>query len=154
MLLQQGQGRLEVGGLAEAATRGGGVGVAAAKRGSASAVDPVQQPASLFEAGVGTHEVEGGPGVLDQVIGQPNGVGEAVGADGLGPAVAQVACQVQQGGEAAGGAGESGRPAGQMGQVAAAGGDAGLQVTLEGEQQLGRLTIEDQQSRTLSLGFS
>jgi hypothetical protein len=39
-----------------------------------------------------------------------------------------------------------------MGQVAAAGGEAGLQVTLEGEQQLGRLTIEDQQSRTLSAG--
>jgi hypothetical protein len=41
--------------------------------------------------------------------------------------------EVEKGGEAAGGAGEFGGPAGQMRQVAAVGGQPRLQVTLEPE---------------------
>ena len=137
MLFQQGEGRLQVGGLVEAAA-GGLVGVAAAELGSAGAGDPVQQPAGIVDAGVGPHQVEHRPGVVDEVVGQPEGARECVGADRLGPAVAEVVGQMQEGGEAAGGAGELGRPAGQVGQVAAACGQPGLQVALEGEQQLAR----------------
>ena len=50
--------------------------------------------------------------------------------------------QVEEGGEAAGGAGELGCPAGQMGQVAAVGGQPRLQVALEAKQQLARVRIE------------
>jgi len=49
----------------------------------------------------------------------------------LGPAVAEVAGEVEEGGEAAGGAGELGRPAGEVGQVAAVGSQPRLQVALE-----------------------
>ena len=66
VLFQQGEGRLQVGGLAEAAA-GGLVGVAAAELGSAGAGDPVEQPAGIFDPWVGAHQVEHGPGVLDQV---------------------------------------------------------------------------------------
>src|ERR671913_376700 len=37
----------------------------------------------------------------------------------------------------------------QVGPVAASGGQAGLQVTLEGEEQLGRLLVEDQHGGSL-----
>ena len=110
------------------------MGIAAAELGPVGAADPVQQPAGVVDAGVGAHQVEHGPGVLDEVVGQSDGGGEGVGADRPGPAVAQVAGQVEEGGEAAGGAGELGRPAGQVGQVAAVGGQPGLQVALEAEQ--------------------
>jgi hypothetical protein len=73
--------------------------------------------------------------VADQVVGQPDGGGQGVGADRVGPPVAKVAGQVQQSGETAGGAGELGRPAGEMGQVAAPGGQPRLQVALEPEKQ-------------------
>ena len=63
VLLQQGQGGLEVGGFAEAAA-GGLVGVAAAELGSAGAGDPVEQPAGIVDAGVGAHQVENRPGVV------------------------------------------------------------------------------------------
>jgi hypothetical protein len=53
-----------------------------------------------------------------------------------------VAGQVQEGGEAASGAGELGCPAGQVGQVAAAGGEPGLEVALESEEQLASLGVE------------
>jgi hypothetical protein len=62
--------------------------------------------------------------------------------------------QVEKGGEAAGRAGELGRPAGQMGQVAAAGGQPRLQITLEPEQQLGRLPVEGEQGGALVPGGS
>jgi hypothetical protein len=45
--------------------------------------------------------------------------------------VVQVAGEVEEGGEATGGAGEFGCPAGQVGEVPAAGGQAGLQVAFE-----------------------
>jgi hypothetical protein len=115
VLLQQGESRLEVGGLAEPAPRGSRVSIAAADLSPPGAVDPVQQPAGVICAGVGAHEVEHGAGVVDQVAGQPDGAGEGVGADGPGPTVGEVLGEVQEGGEAAGGAGELGRPAGQMG---------------------------------------
>jgi hypothetical protein len=102
------------------------VGVAARELHLAGARDPVQQPARIVEAGVGAHQVEHGSGVVDQVVGQPDGGGEGVGADGAGPAVTQVAGQVQEPSEAAGGAGELGRPPGQMGQVTAASGQPRL----------------------------
>jgi hypothetical protein len=89
VLLQQGQGRVEVGGLAERAADGL-VGVAAGELAPVGAADPVQQPAGVVDAGVGAHQVEHRQGVLDQVAGQPDRAGEGVGADGLGPAVAQV----------------------------------------------------------------
>ena len=69
--------------------------------------------------------------MLDQVAGQPDRAGEGVGVDRLGPAVVEVGGQMQQPGEAAGGAGELGRPPGQMGQVAAAGGQPRLQIALD-----------------------
>ena len=93
VLLQQGQGRLQVGGFAEPAA-GGLVGVAAAEVRLAGAADPVQQPAGIVDAGVGAHQVEHGSGVLDQVVGQPDGAGEDPCGDRSGPAVAQVAGQV------------------------------------------------------------
>jgi hypothetical protein len=126
VLLQQGEGWLQVGGFAEAAPGGSGVGVAAAELGPVGAADPVQQPAGVIHARVGAHEVEHRPGVLDEVVGQPEGGGEGVGGDRLGPAVAQMAGQMQEGGDPAAGAGELSRPAGQMGKVAAAGGEAWL----------------------------
>jgi hypothetical protein len=89
------------------------VGVAAAELRSAGANDPVQQPTGV-DAGVGAHQVEHGASVVDQVGGQPDGAGEGVSADRLCPAVAQVAGQVQEGGEAAGGPGKLGRPPGQV----------------------------------------
>jgi hypothetical protein len=95
----------------------------------------IQQPPGVPHARVGAHQVEHRPGVLDQVVGQPESAGEGVAADRLGPAVTQVASQVEEGGETAGGAGELGRPAGQVGQIPAAGGQAGLQVAFEAEQQ-------------------
>jgi hypothetical protein len=109
------------------------VGIAAGELGPVGAGDPVQEPAGVVEAGVGAHEIEHRPGVLDQVVGQPDGAGEGVGADRSGPAVVEVAGQVQQCGEPAGGAGELGCPAGQVSQVAAAGGQPGLQVAFEPE---------------------
>jgi hypothetical protein len=66
------------------------VGITAAELDLVGAVDPVQQPASIVDAGVGAHQVEHRPGVSDQVAGQPDGGGEGAGADGLGPAVTQV----------------------------------------------------------------
>jgi hypothetical protein len=114
VLLQQPQGWLQVAGFAEAAS-GGLVGVAAAEVHLVSSADPVEQPPGVTYARVGAHQVEDGAGVLDQVVGQPDAGGEDVGADRLVPAVAKVAGQVQQGGEAAGGAGEFGGPAGEMG---------------------------------------
>jgi hypothetical protein len=100
--------------------------VPAAELRPVGAVDPVQQPAGVIDPGVGAHQVEDGAGMLDQVVGQPDGGGKGVGGDGLGPAVAQVASEVQEGSEAAGGAGEFGCPAGQMGQITTAGGQPGL----------------------------
>jgi hypothetical protein len=152
VLLQQDKGRFQVGCFAEPAARCGRVGVAAAELRSAGAVDPVQQPAGVVDAGVGAHQVEHGPGVLDQVAGQPDGAGEGVAANRAGPAVAQVAGQVQQASEPAGGAGELGRPAGQVGQVAAVGGQPWLQVTLEPQQQLPRRVVEGQQGGPVVAG--
>src|SRR6266545_1955714 len=60
VLLQQGKGRVQVGGFAEASTGGGTVGVAAGELLMAGAGDPVQQPAGVVDAGVGAHQVEGG----------------------------------------------------------------------------------------------
>ena len=119
MLLQQGEDWLQVGGLAEAAA-GGLVGIATAELGPAGAADPVEQPAGVVDAGVGPHEVEDHPGVVGEVVGQLDGAGQGVGANRPGPAVAQVPGQMEQGGDAAGGAGELGCPPGEMGQVAAA----------------------------------
>jgi hypothetical protein len=102
------------------------VGVAAAELRFIGAVDPVEQPAGVICAAVGAHQVEHCLGVLDQVAGQPDGAGEGVGADRAGPAVAEVTGQVQEPRKAAGGPGELGRPAGQMGQITAAGGQPGL----------------------------
>jgi hypothetical protein len=64
VLLQQGQGRLQVASLAESATRGL-VGVATAELRQAGAADPVQQPAGVIGARVGAHQVEHGAGVVD-----------------------------------------------------------------------------------------
>jgi hypothetical protein len=94
VLLQQGEGGLQVGGFTEAAAGGGCMGVAAAELGAAGAADPVQQPAGIIDARVGAHQVEHRPGVLDQIAGQPNGADEGVGADGVSPPVAQMAGQV------------------------------------------------------------
>ena len=142
MLFQQPKGGFEVGGLGEVAAGGGPVGVAAAELGAVAPGDPVQEPAGVVNSGVGAHQVEHGSGVLDEVVGQSDGGSEGVGADGLSPAIVEVASQVQEGGEAAGGAGELGRPAGEVGQVAAVGGQPRLQIALEPEQQLGRLPVE------------
>jgi hypothetical protein len=68
MLLQQGQGGLQVGGFVEAAA-GGLVGVAAAELGAVGAGDPVEQPAGILDARVSPHEVEDRPGVVGQVAG-------------------------------------------------------------------------------------
>ena len=67
------------------------MGVAAAELGPVGPGDPVQQPAGVVEALVGAHEVEHGPGMLDQVLGKADGGGEGLGPDGLGPAVAEMA---------------------------------------------------------------
>ena len=136
MLLEQAEGGVEAGGLGEPAAGGGGVAVAAGELSLVGAADPVQQPAGIIHAGVGAHQVEHRAGVLDQVVGQPDGAGEGVGADRAGPTVAQVGGQVQEGGQAAGGAGELGCPAGQVGQIPAASGQPGLQIMLEGQQQV------------------
>ena len=152
MFLQQGEGWFQVGGFAEPPARGARVGVAAAELNPVGANDPVQQPTGVIDAGVGAHQIEDGPGVLDQVVGQASSTGEGVGTDRLGPAVAQVVGEVEQGGQAAGGAGELGRPAGQMGQVAAAGGQPRLQVALERQQQLPRRLVQRKQSRALAVG--
>ena len=130
MLLQKGEGRVEVGGLGEAPARSSAVGVAAGELPLAGAGDPVQQPAGVIDPEVGAHQVEHRPGVLDQVPGQPDGAGHGVAADRAGPAVAEMAGEVKEAGKAAGGAGELCRPPGQMGQVVAAGGQPGLEVTL------------------------
>jgi hypothetical protein len=55
MLLEQPEGRLEVGGLGKAAAGGSSVGVAATELPLVGAVDPVQEPAGVVEARVGTH---------------------------------------------------------------------------------------------------
>jgi len=115
MLLQQAEGGVEAGGLGEPATGCSVVGVAARELHLAGARDPVQQPAGVIHAGVGAHEVEHRLGVLDQVVGQPDSAGEGVAGDRLCPAVAEVAGQVEQAGEAAGSAGELGRPPGKVG---------------------------------------
>jgi hypothetical protein len=126
MLFEQPQGWLEVGGLGEAAAGGDHVGVAAAELDLIGAVDPVEQPAGVIDPEVGAHQVEHRPGVLDQVVGQPDGASEGVGGDRVGPAVAQVAGQMQEAAEAAGGASQLGCPACQVGQVTAAGGQPRL----------------------------
>jgi hypothetical protein len=109
VFFEQPQGWLEVGGLGEAAAGGGGVGVAAAELGPAAAADPVQQPAGVVDSGVGAHQVEHRPGVLDQVASQADGAGDGVAADRVDPAAAEVAGEMQEGGESAGGPGELGR---------------------------------------------
>jgi hypothetical protein len=95
VLLQQADGGVEAGGLGEAAAGCSVVGVAARELYLAGARDPVEQPAGVVDAGVGAHQVEHGPGVLDQVAGQPDGAGEGVAGDRLCPAVAQVAGEVE-----------------------------------------------------------
>jgi hypothetical protein len=102
MLLEQAEGRVEVGGLGKAPPRRTSVGVAASELHLAGAADPVQQPAGIIDAGIGAHQVEHRPSMVDQVAGQTSGAGEGVGVDRLGPAVAEVASQVQEAGEAAG----------------------------------------------------
>jgi hypothetical protein len=67
------------------------MGVATAELHLVGAADPVQQPTGIIEVGVGPHEVEHGPGVLDQVVGQLDGAGEGAGADRVGPPIAEVA---------------------------------------------------------------
>jgi hypothetical protein len=126
MLLEQGQGRVEIGGLGKAPLGSGAVGVAASELGLAGAADPVQQSAGVIGAGVGAHQVEHRLGVVDQVVGQLDCAGEDVAGDRPAPAVAEVAGQVQQASEAAGGSGELGCPPGQVSQVAAVGGQPGL----------------------------
>src|SRR4029450_2057836 len=74
--------------------------------------------------------------MLDQVAAQPNSAGELVRADRPGPAVAQVASQVEQASQAAGRAGKLGRPASQMGQIAAAGGQPRVPVPRAGQQHI------------------
>ena len=54
MLLQQGQGGVQAGGLGKPAAGGGHVGVAAGELGLVGAGNPVQQPAGIVDAGVGT----------------------------------------------------------------------------------------------------
>jgi hypothetical protein len=49
---------------------------------------------------------------------------------------------MEQAGEAAGGAGELGCPACEVGQVAATSGQSGLKITLEAEQQLASRLVE------------
>jgi hypothetical protein len=71
------------------------MGIPAAELGAGGSADPVQQPAGVIDPGVGAHQVEDGPGVLDEVVGQPDGGGEGAGTDGLAPAVPEVAGQVQ-----------------------------------------------------------
>jgi hypothetical protein len=90
MLLEQGQGRVEIGGLWEASPGSSVVGVAASELGLAGARDPVQQPAGILDPWVGPHQVEHRPGMVDQVVGQPDGAGEGVGADRPVPAVSQM----------------------------------------------------------------
>jgi len=80
--------------------------VAAAELRPVGAADPVEQPASVVEAGVAAHEIEDGAGMLGEVVGESDGAGEAVSPDGLGPAVAEVAGEVQQASEPAGRADE------------------------------------------------
>ena len=86
------------------------------------AADPVQQPTGVIDPGIGAHKVEHRSGVVDQVVGKLDGAGEGVGIDRPVPTVVQVAGQVQQAGQPSGGAGEFGRPAGQVREVAAVGG--------------------------------
>jgi hypothetical protein len=50
------------------------VGIAAAELGAVGPGDPVQEPAGVVEVLVGAHEVEHGAGVLDEVVGEPDGV--------------------------------------------------------------------------------
>jgi hypothetical protein len=57
--------------------------------------------------------------------------------------------QMQEPSEAAGGAGELGRPAGQVGQVAAASSQPRLQLVLEPEQQLASSRVEGQHGRAV-----
>jgi hypothetical protein len=45
------------------------MGVTAGELRLAGAADPVQQPAGIIDAGVGAHQVEHRPGVVDQVAG-------------------------------------------------------------------------------------
>jgi hypothetical protein len=93
VLLEQPEGGFEVGGRGEAAAGGGSVGISTAELGAVGPGDPVQEPAGVVDSGVGAHEVEDGASVLDEVVGQPEGAGEGVGADRVGPAVAEVAGQ-------------------------------------------------------------
>jgi hypothetical protein len=72
------------------------MGIPAGELRQVGASDPAQQPTGVVNAGVGAHQVEHGPGVVDQVTGQAGGAGEGVGADWSGPAVTQVASQVQE----------------------------------------------------------
>jgi hypothetical protein len=80
------------------------VGVAAAELDSAAALNPVEQPAGVVDAGVGAHQVKDGQGVVGQVVGQSDRAGEGVGVDEAGPAIAEMGGKVQQGSDAAGGA--------------------------------------------------
>jgi hypothetical protein len=45
------------------------MGVTAGELRLAGAADPVQQPAGIIDAGVGAHQVEHRPSVVDQVAG-------------------------------------------------------------------------------------
>src|SRR5215207_9369115 len=90
--------------------------------------------------------------MLDHVAGQASGAGERVGVNRAGPAVTQMGRQVQERSEAAGGAGELGRPAGQVGQVAAAGSQPRLEVTLEAKQQFAGRLVEGEQGRPVVAG--
>ena len=65
VLLEQGQRWLEVGRLREPSPRGRLVGIAAGELGAVGAGEPVQEPAGVVDAGVGAHEIEDRPGVLD-----------------------------------------------------------------------------------------
>jgi integrase len=149
MLFEQGQGWVEIAGLAEPATAGL-VSIAAGELLVIGAVDPFQQPARVVNAGVGAHQVKYRQGVLYQVVSQPHRAGECVGVDGTGPAVTEVGGEVQQGRDAAGGAGELGGPAGQMRQVAAANGQAGFQSALEVQQQLAGVGLQGKDRRVVA----
>jgi hypothetical protein len=95
VLLEEGEGWVEVGGFAEAAAWGGVVGGAAGELLVAGAVDPVQEPAGVVDAGVGAHQVEHRQGVVGQVASESDRAGEGFGSDRTGPAVAEMGGEMQ-----------------------------------------------------------
>ncbi len=117
MVVEQPERGVEVGDLGEPDPGQAGEGFAAGEPGASAADDPVEDGSGVLDDGVGGHGVEHGEGVRQVVVAEAGGVVDEPCGDGLAPAGADGGGEVEQSGDAGGGAGEFGGPVGEVAEL-------------------------------------